>query len=265
VARVFVIGSTGRVGSRILLQLAAQGHQTIGLHRRTSQAAGLRSQGCEPVLGDLTTISRDQLAELMSGCDTVIFAAGAPEDGTRAADLVDGDGLVLAAEAAAQAGVRRFLHVSAFPDAWRDRRMPSDFEHYMRVKRSADVYLAGTDLDWVIVRPGTLAALPGTGRVRLGPAIPYGDVSRDDVAAVFAALVNALDVTRQIVELTSGDTQVVEAVDALATDRFYPQRPPSKAGFFVHRLRSSPLVSGADADRRGGAGTLMRSPRPGPP
>lgn len=56
-------------------------------------------------------------------------------------DAVDGHGVVLATAAAATAGVRRFLHVSAFPDAWRDRRMPADFEHYMKVKRQADVHV----------------------------------------------------------------------------------------------------------------------------
>ena len=82
--------------------------------------------------------------------------------------------MVVASGAAAAAGVHRFLHVSAFPDAWRDRRMPLEFEHYMKVKREADVHLAATNLDWVIVRPGNLTDAPGTGRVRLGLAITYG-------------------------------------------------------------------------------------------
>jgi uncharacterized protein YbjT (DUF2867 family) len=229
-ARVFVIGSTGGVGSRVALRLAAQGHQTVALHRRASHAPGLRHQGFIPVLGDLTTISREHLAHLMTGCDAVVFAAGALHVDTRAADLVDGEALVLAAEAAVQSDVRRFLHISAFPDALRDRRMPVDFEHYMRVKRSADVYLAGTDLDWVIVRPGTLSHERGTGRVRLGPALHHGDVSRDDVAAVFAALVNAPDVTRQIVELTNGETPIAEAVNALARPHFLAERAPLNRG-----------------------------------
>ncbi|MFI6440266.1 NAD(P)H-binding protein [Streptomyces sp. NPDC050759] len=102
--------------------------------------------------------------------------------------------------------------ISAFPDAWGDRRMPPDFEHYMKVKRQADVHLAATDLDWVIVHPGTLTTSPGTDRVRPGPAIPYGDVARDDVAAVFAELVHQPQVNRTILELTGGATPVREAV-----------------------------------------------------
>jgi uncharacterized protein YbjT (DUF2867 family) len=213
--RVFVLGSTGGVGARLADRLVRQGDKVVGLCRRAKQADSLRERGVEPVLGDLTSLSAVELAALMAGCDAAVFAAGAPDAGMRAADLVDGDGLVLATEAAAEADVRRFLHISAFPDAWRDRRMPPEFEHYMKVKRLADVHLAGTDLDWVILRPGTLTDREGTGVVRLGHAIPYGDVSRDDVAAVLASLVHAQGVTREILELTGGDTPVEAAIAAL--------------------------------------------------
>jgi hypothetical protein len=66
----------------------------------------------------------------MRGADAVVFAAGASGAGPQVADAVDGNGVVLAAAATAAAGVRRFLLVSAFPYAWRDRRMPPEFEHY---------------------------------------------------------------------------------------------------------------------------------------
>lgn len=78
---------------------------------------------------------------------------------------IGGRGVATATAAAIAAGVRRFLLISAFPDAWRDRRMPPDFEHCMKVKRPADVRLAATDLDWVVVRPGTLTTSPGARRV----------------------------------------------------------------------------------------------------
>ncbi len=60
-----------------------------------------------------------------------------------------------------------------------------------------------TDLDWVIVRPGTLTDAAGTGLVRIGPAIPYGEVPRDDVAAVLTELVHQPQISRKIVELTA--------------------------------------------------------------
>src|SRR5690606_34271528 len=118
--------------------------------------------------------------------------------------------------AARQAGVRRFLLVSAFPEAGRGKSVSPTFENYMAVKKRADVHLAETDLDWVILRPGTLRDSPGTGRVRTGLAIPYGEVSRDDVAATLVELVEQPAVNRVIIELTQGDSPVAESVRRLA-------------------------------------------------
>lgn len=213
-SHVFIFGTTGGVGSRVARQLIARGDKVTGLHRRPEQARTLRSLGIEPVAGDLASIDADDLASLMEGADAAVFAAGAPDAGTRGADAVDGRGVIAACAAASTAGVNRFLHVSAFPDAWRGRGMPPDFEYYMTVKRQADVHIAESALDWVIVRPGTLTDKPGTGRVRLGPAIPYGEVSRDDVASVFAELIHAPRVRRVILELTGGDAPIREAVAA---------------------------------------------------
>lgn len=222
--RVFVIGVTGATGSRVANQLLARGDDVIGLHRRAGQGPALRARGIRPFPGDLTSVPVEQLAAAMKRADAVVFAAGASEKGNHIADAVDDHGMVLATAAAEVAGVRRFLHVSAFPDAWRDRRMPLEFEHYMKVKRQADVHLTGTDLDWVIVRPGTLTNDPGIGRVRIGMAIPYDEVSRDDVATVLVELIHMPRIRRTILELTRGETPVKEALERCLAD-YRPRRP----------------------------------------
>jgi len=56
----------------------------------------------------------------------------------------------------------------------------------------------------------------GTGYVRAGLAIPYGNVPRDDVAATLAELIEQPAVSRVIIELTSGDAPVREAIQKLA-------------------------------------------------
>mgnify|MGYP003575252114 FL=1 len=86
----------------------------------------------------------------------------------------------------------------------------------MAVKKQADVHLAQSDLDWVILRPGTLVDTPGTGKVLAGLAIPYGNVPRDDVAATLLALIEKPAVTRVIIELTEGDIPVGEALEQFA-------------------------------------------------
>jgi uncharacterized protein YbjT (DUF2867 family) len=97
-ARIFVLGAAGGVGSRALRQLTRRGGRGL----------------------DHTT-----LAAHMRGCDAVVSAAGAPDQGPApaAADAVDYRGLTTAADTAVHAGIRRFPHISAFPETWRDRGM----------------------------------------------------------------------------------------------------------------------------------------------
>ena len=169
-----------------------------------------------PVLGSLLELDVEGLSRLMAGSDVVVFAAGAGgKGGADMTSAIDGRGLELAVAAAREAGVPRFLLVSAFPEASRAKKVSETFEHYMVVKKLADVHLAESDLDWVILRPGILLDVPGTGKIRSGLAIPYGEVSRDDVAATLLEIIERPEVSRIIVELTQGDTSVAQSVQRL--------------------------------------------------
>ena len=140
--------------------------------------------------GDLLELNASELAQLMAGSDAVVFSAGAGgKGGPEMTNAIDGRGLELAVAAAQKAGVQRFLLVSAFPEAARGKKVSETFENYMAVKKQADVHLAESNLKWVIVRPGLLLDSPGTGQVRAGLAIPYGDVAREDVAATLVEII----------------------------------------------------------------------------
>ena len=216
---IFEIGAAGGIGRRLAAVLVERGDEVTGMHRRPEHAEVISGAGATPVEGDLIEDDVETLAGRMRGHDAVVFSAGAHGTGTDQTTLIDGEGLVKAAEAAGRAGVRRFVLVSVFPDAGRDRDTPDSFEHYMRVKKTADVHLTGTDLDWVIVRPGTLTDQPGDGRVSAGPALEYADVTRDDVAAFIAAVLAEPHLTRAVVELTDGPVPVDDAVRRLASGR----------------------------------------------
>ncbi len=216
---VFIIGAAGKVGRQLVSQLAGRGHQPVAMHRNPEQTAELRELGGTPAIGDLLELDAGALAVLMADCDSVIFSAGAGgKGGMEMTNAIDGRGLELAVAAAERAGIRRFLLVSAFPEAGRGKQMPERFENYMSVKKLADVHLAESGLNWVILRPGTLVDEAG-GKVRVGAAIPYGEVSRSDVAAVLAELMDTPQVNRIIIELTQGDTPVAAAVQQLAALR----------------------------------------------
>ncbi|MFJ8713487.1 NAD(P)H-binding protein [Streptomyces violaceus] len=213
---VFQIGAAGGVGRRLTRLLAARGDSVTGMHRGPDQGETVRASGGTPVTGDLVSDSVDDLAQKMRGHDAVVFSAGAHGTGMDKTTLIDGRGLEKAAEAAARAGVSRFVLVSVFPDALRDGERGEGFEHYVKVKKTADVHLTRTGLEWLIVRPGTLLDTPGTDLVTAGPAVEYGDVHRDDVAAFIDAALHEPALNRVIVELTSGDTPVADAVARLA-------------------------------------------------
>lgn len=215
-SKVFVIGAAGKVGRRLCQQLSARGHQVLGLYRRPEQGEELKRLGATPMAGNLLELEVSELADLMSGSDAVVFTAGAGGAGVELTNAIDGHGLELAVTAAKSGGIHRFILVSVFPDARRNQSTSEGFENYMAVKKRADVYLVESDLDWIIVRPGRLLEDRGTGKVRADLALPYGDIPRDDVAATLVELIEQPAASKIIIELTSGDTPIADAVRRLA-------------------------------------------------
>ncbi|RWO54470.1 MAG: SDR family oxidoreductase [Mesorhizobium sp.] len=215
-SKIFIVGGAGKVGRRLAQQLSERGHRPLSLYRKPEQRDELTALGATPIEGDLIGLSIEDLADMMKGCSTAVFSAGAGGAGMAVTNAIDGAGLEKAVEAAKVAGVQRFLLVSVFPDALRDQERKEGFENYIKVKKLADAYLVSSGLDYVIVRPGTLTEETGRGCVRADLAVPYGKVPRDDVAAVLAEIVDRPDIARAIIELTEGETPVSEAIARLA-------------------------------------------------
>lgn len=214
--KVFIVGIAGGVGRRIAARLVGQGDQVDGLVRSAAKGQELARLGIATTPGDLVAMPAKALADVLRGADAVVFTAGAGgRDGPEATDQVDGEGPAKLAAAAALAGVRRFVLVSVFPEAWRERRMDADFEHYMVAKKRAETRLVLTDLDWVILRPSALTDAPGVGRVDLGLAKVHEEITRDDVAATVVEVLRRPDVNRLILEVTGGTTPIEAAVDAM--------------------------------------------------
>jgi nucleoside-diphosphate-sugar epimerase len=213
---IFIVGSTGKVGLRLVKKLRSMGHVVNGLHRNDEQSSLLKDNGAIPIKGSLTTITVEQLAEKMAGNDVVVFTAGAGGAGIEVTNAVDGTGLELAVNAAKLAGIRRFILVSVFPEAARNKGLSEGFENYISVKKTADAYLVASDLDWVILRPGTLTDEKGSGKINADLAIIYGAVTRDDVATSLAELINQPDVNHKIIELTQGEMPIALAISKLA-------------------------------------------------
>lgn len=215
--QVFIIGAAGGIGIRLAMALTGNGDTATGMVRNPDHQDRVEAAGATPLLGDLIADNADELAAKMAGHDAVIFTAGAHGTGMDQTTLIDGKGVEKAAKAAARAGARRFVLVSAYPEAASDPNGVSEgYAHYLRTKKAAEVFLTGTDLDWIVVRPGHLLDEPGDGLVTAGLALIEKDVRRDNVAAFISAALRNPALSRTIVELTDGSTPVADAVSAVA-------------------------------------------------
>jgi len=213
---VFIIGIAGATGLRLAKALMSRGDEVNGLYRRPEQEQRLTDAGARGTLGDIASISEQELAEVITGNDTIVFSAGAGgKDGADMTDKIDGDGVVKTIAAARLAGIERFYLVSVFPEAWRERHMDESFEHYIRVKKRADVALTQSGLDWVILRPSELRSESGTGRIDLGVAQFHTLIERDDLAQTLVELIHTPDIRRVILEVTGGSTPIAETVQNL--------------------------------------------------
>jgi len=212
--RVVIAGGHGKIALLLERLLAGRGDQAVGLIRNPAHVADVREAGAEAVVCDLEKASAGDVAVLLSGADAVVFAAGAGPG----KDSVDRAASVLLADAAGQAGVRRFVQVSSM-GAGQPPRPGSDevWAAYITAKTAAEADLRARDLDWTILRPGGLTDAPATGTVRLAPPpVPRGTVPRADVAAVIAALLDEPGARHQTLELTGGDSPVAAAVHGIS-------------------------------------------------
>jgi uncharacterized protein YbjT (DUF2867 family) len=213
--RIVIAGGHGQIALRLERLLSGRGDEAAGYIRNPEQAADLRAAGAEPVICDLETATADEVARHLAGADAAVFAAGAgPGSGAARKDTVDRAACALFADAAELAGVRRFLVVSAMgADSAPPPGTDPVFAAYLRAKGAADADVrARAGLDWTILRPGRLTNAPAAGQVTLAPVTGRGEVTRDDVAAVLAALTDEPRTAGLTLELIGGNVPVAEAV-----------------------------------------------------
>jgi uncharacterized protein YbjT (DUF2867 family) len=211
---VVIAGGHGKIALHLERLLADSGHRVRALIRQHDQDSDVREAGAEPVLCDLER--EDDIARCVRGADAVVFAAGAgPGSGPERKRTVDLGGALKLLAAARQVGARRYVMVSAIgaddPSAGSESMRP-----YLEAKAEADRRLADSGLDWTIVRPGGLTDAPGTGRVLVTDDMSVrGEVPREDVARVLAAVLGDPGSIGKTFVVVSGDTPVDEAVSSL--------------------------------------------------
>ncbi|HEY3023075.1 MAG TPA: NAD-dependent epimerase/dehydratase family protein [Actinomycetota bacterium] len=109
-----VTGGTGFVGGGVVRALVERGWDVIALTRTEAGAGALASAGARPALGDVA--EPDAILRGAVGCEVVFHAAGLNASCLRDPSplvRINVEGTRNVLEAAARAGVRRFVHTSS--------------------------------------------------------------------------------------------------------------------------------------------------------
>ena len=215
--KVLIAGAHGKTARRLVRMLAEDGHEVRGLVRKEAQMPDVEADGAEPLLVDLEEEEVEgRIGEAVEGCDAIVFAAGAgPGSGAERKETMDYGGAVKLVEAAEKHGVRRYLMLSSMgagnPEGGSEAMQP-----YLFAKARADERLQESDLDYTIIRPGSLTEEEGAGRIEAVEILGRrGEIPRDDVAGTFAEALEMPNTYRKIFEIIGGDTPIREALERI--------------------------------------------------
>ena len=212
---ILVTGGTGFVGGHLVHELRGRDLPVRCLVRDARRGSKVAAWGCELAEGDLT--DPESLHRAVAGADTVIHLVairqGRQEDFRRV--MVDGTRYLIAA--AKDAGVRRFVHMSALGT----KEETKDLVPYYGAKWETEQMVQSSGIPFVIFRPSFVFGPDGgilptfVKLARLTPVTPIIGTGRQriqpiwvgDVAAHFAEAVERDDVTGRLFEL--GGPEVV--------------------------------------------------------
>jgi NADH dehydrogenase len=193
---VLVVGATGSLGRRIVHRLRAQDEDVRALVRPASDWADLERAGAQIALGDLK--EPQTLDRACAGVDVVVSTANsAKRGGADNVETVDLNGNRNLIDAAARAGVHRFIFVSVLGVS-ADSPVP-----FLRAKAAAEQHLRESGLEYTIIAPNIfmdvwLARLIEAPVAAGQPVTLVGEAARrhtfvaeDDVAAFATAAVRS--------------------------------------------------------------------------
>ncbi|MFL5965331.1 MAG: SDR family oxidoreductase, partial [Gaiellaceae bacterium] len=208
-----VTGATGFVGGHVVHALRAQDKPVRALARDPRHAGRLESWGATVTEGDMTDAA--SIRRAVDGCDAVVHLVAVRQgpDARFQRVMVDGTRDLLAA--AREAGVRRFVHMSALGTGEETK----DLVPYFRAKWQTEQLVQESGIPFVIFRPSFVFARDGgilptfVKLARLAPVTPIIGKGRrriqpiwiDDVAAYFALAVDRDGVEGRIFELGGPD------------------------------------------------------------
>jgi uncharacterized protein YbjT (DUF2867 family) len=220
--KLTIFAATGGIGRQLLEQATAAGHDVTAVVRNP----GRLSRPVRTVTADMAAPDPAALEAAVAGADAVLSGLG-PRSNADAGIASQGTRAIVAAMQAA--GVRRIVAVSAAPVGTvatpgrprPPRHDPGDgffMRHLLSHVASATLgqvfadlaqmedVLAGSGLDWTVVRPPRLTGKPLTGsyRTAYGQNLRGGlSVPRADVAHYMLRVLGQPDTIKQVIGIAS--------------------------------------------------------------
>jgi len=111
--KIAITGASGFIGSNLVRNFAASGHEVVALVRSQEKAPAMARPGVSIAIGDV--VNRDSLVAAFSGADAVLHVAALfnnPEASRSDYVRVNVEGTKNVLEAALKQGVRRVVHCS---------------------------------------------------------------------------------------------------------------------------------------------------------
>jgi uncharacterized protein YbjT (DUF2867 family) len=206
---ILVTGGTGFIGPKIVHALRAESRDVRCLVRKPARAGTLKAWGCEVVQGDVTDTTT--LRGAADGCDTVVHLVSIITGRRSEFERVMVEGTDNLVGAAREAGVHRFLLMSALGTTAETK----DLVPYYWAKWEMEQTLQASGLEHVIFQPSFVFGRDGgvlpmfVRQVRWSPVTPVvGDGERrlqpiwvEDVAAHFAKAIDPPEAANRTFEL----------------------------------------------------------------
>ncbi len=212
---ILVTGGTGFVGKHVVHALRAENRTVRVLVRnpRSKPARTVASWGCELAEGDMTNAG--SLRRAVAGCETVVHLVAIRQGKPEAFERIMIRGTRHLVTAAKEAGVRRFILMSALGT----NEDTKDLVPYYRAKWEMEQAVGAASIEHVIFRPsfvfGTDGGILPTFRklAKLTPVTPIIGSGRqriqpiwaDDVGAYFAQAVDKPEAANRTFELGGPD------------------------------------------------------------
>jgi NADH dehydrogenase len=218
--KVFLTGAAGFVGSHLLQRLLRDGHEVRALVRKSGSLRSTSDQ-VEEVEGDVTAPGP---AQAVAGCEAAINLVGIIyEHGNQTFEAVHHQGTRNLVKAAQQAGIKRFVQMSALG------AKPEDASAYHTTKFAGEEEVRQSGIPWVILRPSLIFGpgsafvdqmisvmkaaplvrpVPGSGEYRFRP------VHVDDVCECFVQSLSNPKAADQTSDLVGGEELTLNQIAA---------------------------------------------------